>query len=609
MAFYWIMGTYMILSTYPALVAHTHTCTNVSRQILTAIQAVAFTSELDPRLRYTHASSIALSAIVTATSLVRKGRPSAQDGYSLPWPEVAAALAILFGAICLPRRPVVFYRGHRVDQEHGASVLSRFSFSWSPFHRSGEAQPEKIDLQDVPAVAHSWRVRTLRERFESMGRGASGSPSPLWQRLVRTFWPRLAQQWLLVLLTAVSEFGSRVALHQLLKGLEKSHSGQAGVSPAGPWIWVAGLGLGLLANTVARAWLNWVTQMKLQMPVMALLNALVFDKTTRRQLHHEAASPGEKGKGQPAGPSLTNMLDNETSTVSGFSAHLHHFPTAAFKLLLDISYLAQLIGIKSVALGGISSLVLLPLSTRLSMRHQTLQSELSTTHDALSSLISEALKGLRQIRLSSMELTWKGRILRLRNQELEQIWKTGVSLASLTLVANLGPILLTSVAISAYAFETGHLSPSVAFASLSLFGDLHQVFREVPLKAAQIYDSWVSCTRLQRYFDEPEQRDNSAPHHCIEIEEATLGWPKASTGADIASLPKPSLASFKLSDVNVALPSGKLSIITGMLFVSTKLPGLNKWQVKLALARVSWFRRLLEKPHCYLGTFESQHQQ
>jgi ABC-type multidrug transport system fused ATPase/permease subunit len=230
---------------------------------------------------------------------------------------------------------------------------------------------------------------------------------------------------------------------------------------------------------------------------------------------------------------------------------------AAFELLLDVAYLARLIGIKSILIGGAASVILIPLSTRLSRRHRNLQAELSKSHDGVSNITSEALQGLHQIRLSSMEHVWEGRILDARARELERIWRAGVTLAFLSLIANLSPILLASVALSAYSFEAGHLSPAVAFASLSLFGSVHRVVRDLPMMAANLHQSWISCQRIQRYLEEPEKTAISVPSSNICLEEATLTWP----GGDRCS-PSPTTVS-ELRDVSLEFPKAKLSIITG----------------------------------------------
>jgi hypothetical protein len=246
----------------------------------------------------------AISAATILVSTTYKSNFDATNGRQILWSQLVAALVVLLACASLPRRPMVFFQGNRVDHEHGASILARLSFSWGPFHQTWAGGiPEKIGLRDLPAVAHNLRVRTLERRFRN-----KAGKAVLWRQIFRTFLARLIRQWLLVLLKALSGFGSRFAFHQLLECLESRL-----VRGSEAWMWVIGLGFGLLAETIVGGSLSWFTQMKLEMPVIALLNALVFEKTTRRQLVHgkSQANGGNEKEEQQPGPSLTDMISND----------------------------------------------------------------------------------------------------------------------------------------------------------------------------------------------------------------------------------------------------------------------------------------------------------
>lgn len=238
--------------------------------------------------------------------------------------------------------------------------------------------------------------------------------------------------------------------------------------------------------------------------------------------------------------------------TAGVYGHIHYFLKVAFKMLLDVTYLSRLLGVKSILIGAVAAIILCPVSTRLSKKHGALRKELLKSHDSLSKLISEALTGLRQIRLSSLEEVWQRRLLEARSDELDTMWKAGVTMASLTFVANLGPILLSSLALSVYSYDTGHLTPSVAFVSLNLFGNLYTAFQELPARASELNVSWNSCQRIQRYLGGPEQKDTATPSEHVGLEAATFAWP-TDAGA----------STFRLCDVDVKFPKGKLSIVTG----------------------------------------------
>lgn len=230
---------------------------------------------------------------------------------------------------------------------------------------------------------------------------------------------------------------------------------------------------------------------------------------------------------------------------------------ASFKILFEVTYLSHNLGITSIATGTTAALILAPLSAKLSQRKRHQQTELSKAHASLSNLISEALQGLRRIRLSSMERIWQRRMINSRAQELEQIWKSEITLACLTLVANLGPMLLASAALSVYSFRVGHLSPSMAFASLRCFDNLHDAFRQLPLKAAALNESWISYQRVKQYLDGPEQTPSAIASDSINLESATLAWSRNSN-TELSEA-----TDVKLRDVHLAFPKGKLSIVTG----------------------------------------------
>ncbi|KAL7790293.1 ABC transporter [Trichoderma ceciliae] len=449
-------------------------------------------------------------------------------------------------------------QGPQNDNEYNTSILSKLFFSWSPFH--GDAVPDKIELQDLPDVAHHTRTQTLVDLFKQ--REEKSRKKSLWKQLAQTFLAPLVQQWLLVLFKALSQFGSVLALHRLLRQLEDR---LAHINGSGPWTSVIWLGFALMVETTTANWLTWVTQMRLQMPIIALLNTLIYEKNMRRQLicgdaqSLDLIKDGKKRGRQPVSSpiSLTDMITNDSSNVAQFCGHIHYFLIASFKLLFDAVYLSQNLGVMSILTGTASAVVLVPLSARLSKRQRYQQRELSKSHTSLSNLISEALQGLHQIRLSSMERVWQRRIVDAREQELRRIWKSEITLAFLTLAANLGPILLASIALSVYSFQVGHLSPSIAFASLNFFNNLHEAFCQLPLKAAAMQESWISLQRIQQYLNLPEQKSSAMASGSIDFEDATLAWARNSN-AELSEA-----TGFNLRDVNLAFPKGKLSIITG----------------------------------------------
>ena len=149
-----------------------------------------------------------------------------------------------------------------------------------------------------------------------------------------------------------------------------------------------------------------------------------------------------------------------------------------------------------------------------------------------------------------MESFWKARLSESREHQLDLTWTASLQLEMLNLVANLGPILLTSVTVSLYAYKTGNLRPSVAFTSISLLENLQAVIRQLPGRLSSAYRSRTSFQKVQDYLLQPEQNRSSSSSEVLCLENACLTWPGHETGA-------------VLDKVDLAFPRRQLSLITG----------------------------------------------
>ena len=233
----------------------------------------------------------------------------------------------------------------------------------------------------------------------------------------------------------------------------------------------------------------------------------------------------------------------------------YHFVMAAFKIVLDVFYLTRLLSVKSVVIGAIFPILTTLLSKPLAKRHQLLQSEHSKAKSNVLSVLTEALQGLHQIRFSSLELFWQNRIKDVKTNEQDCKWAASVQLQKLNLVAGLGPVLLASTCISVHAWESGDLSPSVAFTAISLFGNLQGVFSQLPKMAASLHKSWLSIQRIQEFLVQPEQVRGAVPADRVFFENACFAWPRPNGGEQVNT--------YCLKNVTLSFPRGELSIVTG----------------------------------------------
>lgn len=209
-------------------------------------------------------------------------------------------------------------------------------------------------------------------------------------------------------------------------------------------------------------------------------------------------------------------------------------------------------GLTNVLLGSTLPIITLLLPRYLSKHLREAQAEHLRATERSSSLVAEALHGLRQIRLSSMELFWQRRVFGARQQALGLAWKASLNQELVNLVVTLGPVLFASVTLSIYALRTGQFSPSVAFTAINLFGNLHSVIKQLPARFTSLHHARISYRKLQAYLELPELKRESIPADSLFLQKASLSWSMDEDG-------------IILRDVNLEFPRHGLSLITGMV--------------------------------------------
>ncbi|TQV92229.1 ABC bile acid transporter [Cordyceps javanica] len=515
-------------------------CANADLQSLLMYQSFAVCQQKSIQQRYKMSIYTAASSLILIASLFYE---HLMVPHNLFWPQLVVAAVVLFILLSFPRHAVVFCGNTAVLNESGVSILDWVFFSWG-LHREHTALPATLKLQDLPRIPASQTSSAMRRKYD-----VCDQTKELWLQLAIIFRKPLLIQWTLVLLEKASEFGSRYVVYNLLRSLEM-HSHTV------PWIWtwVVLLPLSLLGVSICDNWSGWIGHTRIQLPMLGLLQTLLFEKSMRLR---SGVNGGPAGAKQDANcPSLMDAIESHRYATNGTIARTfldaHDLPMAALEIGLHSVYLSHLLGFTTILVGGIPSVLAIWISRKLSNNLRRAQAEHLEATERTSHLVSEALHGLRQIRLSSMEKFWQDRIFVSRNDNLEAAWKASVQKELINLVATLGPVLFASLTIYIHAFRTGQFSPSVAFTSVNLFSNLHAVIKQLPTRFASLHRARLSYAKLQLYFNQPEQIRQSILADDVSLRDANLSW--SGDGKEST-----------LKGVNLKFPRNGVSLITGQV--------------------------------------------
>ena len=488
--------------------------------------------------------------------------------------QLLAAILTLFFHLSLPRRPDVFQDDHLVDRQFTVSAISRYTFSWADPLLKLAAVNKGLDLKELPCMDHFTRSDYLQKSFNNMkGRDR------LWKSIYFAHAPAFIQQWVLVIVQAVTQFAPQLAMFHILKLLEARQEGEPIATVA--WAWVATLGFAMIVQSWLESWLFWLIWANIGIVVRQELSALIFMKAMRKKdvkgirkatsQHSEghlavnsvsgpdgeilATEDDEDDEVQKSRQSTINLVGVDAKRVSDFTTFNYIFPGAACKLVVSIIFLIQLIGWPSLLAGLAVTLFSTPVNIYCSKKYSTAQGDLMKVRDQKMAVVTEALQGIRQIKFSALEQQWQTRIGRMRNQELKTQWRVFQLNTVLICIWILGPVMLSAVALAVYAVLHGDLSASVAFTTIAVFGQIESTLAIIPELTTESLDAWVSLKRIEGYLTTPEKVDNTIQADTISFENAAIAWPSDD--------PEESNDKYVLRNINLSFPERELSVVSG----------------------------------------------
>ena len=500
--------------------------------------------------------------------------------------ELAVAVFSFVSFLSLQRRPAIFTDDEKaVDAEFTVSALGRYTLSWAGPILAFARKNRSLGLDDLPRVSRCVRASFLQAQFN-----ANKSQSRLWKQVFYNFRWAFATQFVLIITIGITQFGPQFAMFNLLKLLEQRSEGAQIAMVA--WAWVFGLGAFMFVTAIFESWLFWIVWSRLGLPIRSMLSILVFTKSTRRkdvkgvrnaitESEAEARSSDEPAlndssgpKGEDTAPSKVqkdededeepmqksrqgtiNLVGVDSKRVSDFASYAYIFPGVITKLIVSMWFLYTLIGWKSLLAGLATFALSVPVNIYCSKKYNAAQDRLMKLRDQKMAVVTEALQGIRQIKFSALERQWQSKIGAKRNQELATQWTVFMFDVCLISLWIFGPVMLSGVSLAVYAYINGDLSPSIAFTTIAIFGQIEGTLAIVPELTTDALDAWVSINRIEEYLNAPEKIDCTTPSEVVAFENASVAWPSDSIEEDPDR--------FILRNLNLRFPPKELSVISG----------------------------------------------
>ncbi|KAH7311377.1 hypothetical protein B0I35DRAFT_488698 [Stachybotrys elegans] len=478
--------------------------------------------------------------------------------------QIGSALSIAIGSSLLPRRPDVYQEFRLVDRQQTVSALSRHTWAWAWPLIKLACVKDDLDTEDVPLGDHKIRSQDLEKKLHSLSANVS-----LFSTLLSSYKGRLTLLWSTTVLRCVISVVPFWSMLRITTILERQSGG------SGQQAELLALVILMTVSNLLDAWLEgwayWFSDTSLALPIKSQLTSLIFGKLLRRRqiqspdetpISH-AESPTSTPEARPrdntsqpkteSNQAVVNLVGVDTERIVQFLQYNFLILTGILKFIIFSSFLYYLIGLVPLVAGILCWALVLPINAYFTNVVMAQSRGLMKVRDDKLTRISEALQGIRQIKFTATESRWEKIILAVRERELATLWKFFLADTGLFACWVVSPILLSASSLAVYVLIHGRLSPSVAFVSIGMFNSLEITLGSLPELLTWSLESLVSISRINEYMKEPEVKEVSQSSG-IMFEDTSIAWHDNGT---------PGTGRFRLQNMNLEFPLGKLSVIIG----------------------------------------------
>ncbi|EIW65942.1 hypothetical protein TREMEDRAFT_35671 [Tremella mesenterica DSM 1558] len=306
----------------------------------------------------------------------------------------------------------------------------------------------------------------------------------------------------------------------------------------------------------------------LHVPIRMTLSSLLFQKILRshdaRSLESTESSDNDELKTRSRSQIL-NLLTIDNWTLSTLQHLVWGLPNNTINLLIGTYFLYSMLGIS--ALVGIACIpIFAPLPYFVGKLIYRCDRAWAKARDARTNAVKEFLMSVKVVKLNAFEPFYKKRITDLRTEEVKwQRWRYTLG-TIFTAITEHTPGVALVATLGFHTVVLGRpLEPASAFVAMTIFGRIKSSMSWLPNALQQCFQAKVALDRVASYLNQPEVDveawNTSAVPSGIVMADATVEWPGGEEGNKEELMDD----KFKLSNVTLSVPEGRLTIVCGPL--------------------------------------------
>ncbi|MCJ1283994.1 hypothetical protein MMC26_003325 [Xylographa opegraphella] len=542
---------------------------SVAAWLLILVQVAALHAVKSPVLRYNIGFSVAFqSAVIALYTLYNRSDDFWSELSIFPVAQGFFGSLSALAALSLPRRPEVERDGKVVDAQYTIAALSRYTMAWARPILDKALVAGGLEYTDLAILDSSMIVANLHRRFH-IAAAANTKNTHLFYTIFKANQSLFVRLWGLTILECCANFLPQVCMFKILELLEKRDSGEGPVDKA-VWLWVAGLCIAKMSYLGFNGWVSWIRWCLINVTVSKQLAAVIFDKSMRVKDVKLVKSVVEVTENRPSSRCTTNTAPNDELTpllpksvskiitepntseegqqetgnsndetsqnainlltvaipkVKWFASLNFTLLTGTIETILGVVFLIFLIGVRATFAGLLIVLVMQPLSKFLQQRYSAAEDAVMDARESKTHVVTEALHGIRMIKISAIEDQWQKTIMDARDCEIRALRRSIVWGFTMTLAWMCLPIVFSTVSLGVYAYLNGGLTASAAFTALAVFSSLDNALGDIPLFITTMTDALVGSKRIQDHLNNSDQINYRSVGENVKFQNATISWP------------------------------------------------------------------------------------
>ncbi|KAJ1895362.1 hypothetical protein LPJ81_004975, partial [Coemansia sp. IMI 209127] len=376
------------------------------------------------------------------------------------------------------------------------------------------------------------------------------SPIPNWKRYLRhrksdrsmfvalllTFIPEATLKFTYTIIITILDYASPFFLQHILRYIENSDDAESVGTLRNAYLYAFGMLFFTNLNSVLSRQDSWIST-TVSMKIYSILGGELSVKTLRRKgkgswdkPKADEKDPAAKGSQSSSDEGrIVNLMSSDASRVSYILNYVEDIFELPVSLGFGIFYIYKLLGVS--ALIGLSVVVLyIPLSRLIFKQVVKARKAQRLMIDKRISMITEAIQGIRAVKLFGWESRFMKNIAEQHNKQLKYTWVVFAWRVVISMSSQMMPVFVLVLILYMYTIVFGNkLTAEIAFTSLSVFRTVYYAVFRVQSYFTNFTDIFVSIDRINTYLggshiQDLEERVTLNTENILGFESADLEW-------------------------------------------------------------------------------------